>query len=150
MNLFNDPDPAKRVLIAGTYNGHPLPMAAAIGTMEKLLREGDALYTRLNALGERMDRGLTDLSARHGITATVARQGSAFCLYFMDHAPRDWHDIATYHDMERDLRYRRALIGRGVYHFPLPTKQGSISAAHTEADIDETLAVTDAVLTDGI
>lgn len=26
--------PAKRVLIAGTYNGHPIPMAACIGTME--------------------------------------------------------------------------------------------------------------------
>ena len=48
------------------------------------------------------------------------------------------------------LRYRRALIARGVYHFPLPTKQGSISAAHTEKNIDETLAVTDAVLTEGI
>ena len=149
MNLFNDPDPAKRVLIAGTYNGHPLPMAAAIGTMEKLIRENDTLYARLDALGERMERGLTELFLRHGITATVARQGSAFCAYFMDHAPRDWHDIATYHDMDCDLCYRRALIARGVYHFPLPTKQGSISAAHTEADIDETLAITDAVLTEG-
>jgi glutamate-1-semialdehyde 2,1-aminomutase len=150
MNLFNDPDPAKRVLIAGTYNGHPLPMAAAIGTMEKLIRENDTLYPRLNALGERMDRGLTELFRHHGVTATVARQGSAFCVYFMDHAPRDWHDIAEHHDMARDLRYRRALIARGLYHFPLPTKQGSISAAHTESDIDETLAITDAVLTDGI
>jgi glutamate-1-semialdehyde 2,1-aminomutase len=150
MNLFDDPDPAKRVLIAGTYNGHPLPMAAAIGTMEKLLREGDSLYARLNALGERMEQGLRELFLRHAITAAVARQGSAFCLYFMDHHPRDWHDIAAHHDMERDLRYRRGLIARGVYHFPLPTKQGSISAAHTEADIDETLAVTNAMLMEGI
>jgi glutamate-1-semialdehyde 2,1-aminomutase len=125
-------------------------MAAAIGTMEKLLREGDSLYARLNALGERMEQGLRELFLRHAITAAVARQGSAFCLYFMDHHPRDWHDIAAHHDMERDLRYRRGLIARGVYHFPLPTKQGSISAAHTEADIDETLAVTNAMLMEGI
>ena len=39
-----------------------------------------------------------------------------------------------------------ALIDQGIYHFPLPTKQGSISAAHTEADIDRTLAMTREVL----
>jgi glutamate-1-semialdehyde 2,1-aminomutase len=81
-----------------------------------------------------------------GITATVVRQGSAFCAYFMDHAPRDWHDIAEHHDMALDTRYRQALIAQGIYHFPLPTKQGSISAAHTEADIDETLKITGTVL----
>ena len=68
----------------------------------------------------------------------------------MDHAPVDWHDIAENHDMERDLRYRRALIEKGVYHFPLPTKQGSISAAHTKDDIALTLETTDAVLREGI
>jgi glutamate-1-semialdehyde 2,1-aminomutase len=52
--------------------------------------------------------------------------------------------------MARDLRYRRNLIERGIYYFPLPTKQGSISAAHTEADIDRTLAATEEVLRAGI
>jgi glutamate-1-semialdehyde 2,1-aminomutase len=150
MNLFDDPDPQKRVLIAGTYNGHPLPMAAAIGTMQTLLEQGDEIYPRLDALGARMQNGLTERFVKYNITATVVRQGSAFCAYFMDHAPVDWHDIAENHDMERDLRYRRALIARGVYHFPLPTKQGSISAAHTEADVDETLTMTEAVLSEGI
>jgi glutamate-1-semialdehyde 2,1-aminomutase len=150
MNLFDDPDPQKRVLIAGTYNGHPLPMAAAIGTMQTLLEQGNEIYPRLDALGARMQNGLSELFVKYNITATVVRQGSAFCAYFMDHAPVDWHDIAENHDMERDLRYRRALIAQGVYHFPLPTKQGSISAAHTEADVDETLTVTEAVLSEGI
>ena len=93
-----------------------------------------------------MEAGLTRLFREFDVTATVVRQGSAFCAYFMDHAPRDWHDIAEHHDMARDLRYRRALIEKGIYHFPLPTKQGSISAAHTEADIDRTLEVTREVL----
>jgi glutamate-1-semialdehyde 2,1-aminomutase len=142
MDLFDTPDAARRVLIAGTYNGHPLTVAAAIATMEKLSREQHTVYPRLEALGARMEAGLTRLFKEHGITATVARQGSAFCVYFMDHAPCDWHDIAGHHDAARDLRYRRALIERGIYHFPLPTKQGSISAAHTEQDIDQTLEAT--------
>jgi glutamate-1-semialdehyde 2,1-aminomutase len=146
MNLFDHPDPDRRVLIAGTYNGHPVPTAAAIATMELLLRERDTFYLRLDALGAKMQAGLTTLFEQHGIEAVVARQGSAFCAYFMDHLPTNWYDLASHHDMAFDLKYRRALIARGVYHFPLPTKQGSISAAHTEADIDFTLEATDAVL----
>ena len=91
-----------------------------------------------------MQKGLEDLFSERG--ATVCRQGSAFCAYFMDHEPVDWHDIAEHHDFDFDARYRTALIGAGVYHFPLPTKQGSISLAHTEADIDLTLERTREVL----
>lgn len=146
MDLFDAPDAAKRVLIAGTYNGHPTPMFAAIASMEKLQREESTLYPRLEALGAKMEAGLTELFAKHGVTAKVARQGSAYCAYFMDHLPRDWHDIAENHDMAFDTRYRTALIERGVYYFPLPTKQASLSAAHTEADVEETLRATDEVL----
>ncbi|MBY0523482.1 MAG: aspartate aminotransferase family protein [Gemmataceae bacterium] len=146
MDLFDCADPKKRVLIAGTYNGHPLTVAAAIATMEKLIREKDTLYPRLEALGARMEAGLTKLLREKDIQATVARQGSAFCVYFMDHLPADWHGLAEHHDMAMDLKYRKALIEKGIYHFPLPTKQGSISAAHTEADVDRTLEATSEVL----
>lgn len=150
MDQFDAAEPAKRVLIAGTYNGHPVPTAAAIGTMEKLLREQKTIYPKLEALGKRIEEGLTKLLRDAGITATVARQGSAYCVYFMDHLPDCWHDIAQHHDMARDTCYRKALIEQGIYNFPLPTKQGSISAAHTEADIDRTLEATRAVLKAGI
>jgi glutamate-1-semialdehyde 2,1-aminomutase len=146
MDLFDHPDPDKRVLIAGTYNGHPVPTAAAIATMELLRRDRVAVYSRLEALGARTQTGLEGLFRRHAVEAVVARQGSAFCAYYMDHLPQSWYDLASHHDMNRDLKYRRALIARGVYQFPLPTKQGSISAAHTEADIDFTLEATEAVL----
>jgi glutamate-1-semialdehyde 2,1-aminomutase len=146
MDLFNAPNPSKRVMISGTYNGHPLTMAAAIGTMETLLEGEDRIYTNLDRLGARMEAGISEKIEKAGIMATVVRQGSAFCVYFMDHAPVDWHDIAENHDMVKDVRYRKALIERGIYHFPMATKQGSISDAHTMDDIAETLKATEAVL----
>lgn len=142
MDLFAHPDPSKRVLISGTYNAHPFTMAATIATLEKLTREKETLYPRLEHLGAKMEAGLNEIFQKAKITATVVRQGSAFCVYFMDHAPRDWHDIAENHDMDFDVKYRRALIEKGVYNFPLPTKQASISAAHTDAEIEETLQIT--------
>ncbi len=99
MDLFADPDPNRRVLIAGTYNGHPIPLAASIATMETLLKERDTLYPRLEALGLRLEQGLEALFERHAIEATIARQGSAFCVYFMDHAPATgttWRSIMTW------------------------------------------------------
>ncbi len=148
MSLFDAPDAAKRVLIAGTYNGHPLVMAAAIAVMELLLEQGGVIYGHLERLGNEMEIGLTTLIRKFGIEAVVARQGSAFCMYFMDHAPVDWHDIAANHDMERDVKYRRNLIEHGIYHFPLATKQGSISFAHTDDDIAATLRETERVLSE--
>lgn len=139
MEYFIHPDPAKRVLIAGTYNAHPIPCAATIATIEKLSANDGAAYRRIYELGERMQKGLENIFRETSITATIVRQGSAFCVYFMDHAPVDWHDIAQHHDFAFDTKYRAELIDQGIFHFPTPTKQGSISLAHTEADIDLTL-----------
>jgi glutamate-1-semialdehyde 2,1-aminomutase len=146
MEYFAHPNPSRRVMIAGTYNAHPHATVAAIATIEKLVERENEIYGRLEALGEAMESGLRGLLAEAGRPATVVRQGSAFCVYFMDHAPVDWHDIAAHHDADLDLRYRRALIERGVYHFPQPTKQGSLSFAHTDQDVAQTIQCTRDVL----
>lgn len=139
MEYFVHPDASRRVLIAGTYNAHPINCAAAIATMEKLAANDGAAYRQMAALGAQLQAGLEGIFRERGITMTIAREGSAFCVYFMDHAPVDWHDVALHHDFAFDVRYRTALIEQGVFHFPLATKQGSISLAHTEADLQLTL-----------
>lgn len=139
MRCFVHPDPSRRVLLAGTYNAHPVPTAAAIATIERLMADNGDIYRKVDLLGQRMERGLARVSAESGLTATVARQGSAFCVYYMDHAPIDWHDLAAAHDFTLDETVRKQLIDAGIYVFPLATKQWSISAAHTVGDIDETI-----------
>jgi glutamate-1-semialdehyde 2,1-aminomutase len=139
MNRFVDPSPQRRVLLAGTYNGHPVPTIAAIATIERLLMNDGEVYRHTEALGAMMETCLEQMFGRLGITAAVARQGSAFCIYFMDHCPVDWHDLATHHDAKSDTEFRRRLVEHGIYVFPLSTKQWSISAAHCVADIEETL-----------
>ena len=135
MDFFVHPDSSKRVLLAGTYNAHPVPTAAAIATVERLAANDGEVYRQLERLGGQAQHGIETALREAGITARVARQGSAFCVYFMDHLPQDWHDVASNHDFELDTRFRRSLIDSGVYFFPLAVKQCSISAAHTEAQI---------------
>ena len=146
MEYFNHADPVRKVLIAGTYNAHPVPTVAAIATLRKLKTRAEEVYGHLEHLGQIMEEGLNALFSRKGFPATVARQGSAFVVYFMDKVPANWLDIAQFHKMERDKKYRTLLIEEGIFHFPLPTKQGSISFAHTEEDIERTLEITEKVL----
>ncbi len=86
-----------------------------------------------------MQEGLERILRSLSFEAVVARQGSAFCIYFMDHCPKDWHDLATHHDVRFDESLRRKVIELGIYFFPLATKQCSISFAHTREDIEATL-----------
>jgi glutamate-1-semialdehyde 2,1-aminomutase len=146
MDSIIHPDPARRPLVGGTYNGHPVAVAAAIRTIEYLTANRQQLYPRTEALGRQMEQGLRELFAAHGVVASIARQGSAFSYYLMPENPVDFHAIMEHHDFERDLALRRALIERGVFFIPIATKQCSISTAHTAADISETLAQFDHAL----
>ena len=76
----------------------------------------------------------------------VGRNASAFCLYFCEQLPQDVHDILRSHDFAFDLKLRKALIEKGIYHIPIACKQGSVSYAHSEEDIDKTLEITWEVL----
>lgn len=150
MRYVDHPDAKQRVLVAGTYNGHPVPSYAAIATLRKLRSREDEIYGHVEALSQRMEDGLRQIFASADYATTIVRQSSAFVVYFMDHAPTNWLDVARHHDMERDKRYRAKLIENGIFHFPTPTKQGSISFAHSADDIDRTLEVTARIVKAGL
>src|SRR5688572_21378505 len=146
LDLVLDSDPAKRVLLAGTYNAHPLAMSAALATLRQLADPALGVYARLEQLGATLQRGLEDLIGRHGVRAVVSRLASACCLYFLERVPRNWWEIATAHDAAADKALRLLLIQRGVYQIPISAKQASLSFAHSDDDIARTLAAFDAAL----
>ena len=139
MDSIIDPDPTRRPFVAGTYNGHPVAVAAATETVRYLAANKDKIYPKMEAMGAAMEAGIAGIFARRGIAACVARQGSAFSFYMMAKPPRDLHDIIEGHDFARDVALRRALIQRGVFFVPIATKQCSLSAAHSDADVEFTL-----------
>lgn len=142
LDLAISADPKKRVLLAGTYNCHPVPVAAAVACLKKLMSKELDVYGKLERLAQKLEAGQKELFKKFGVPAIISRVGSASCVYFTDKEPGDWWDILQTHDAAFDTRYRRALIERGIYHFPVIVKQGSISFAHSDADIDKTLAAT--------
>lgn len=146
MDYFVHPDKSKRVLIAGTFNAHPFITAAAIATLQKLASPTHAVYNHVEKMGAMLEEGLNNIFSAYNKPYYIARERSAYCVYFMDHAPVDFHDIMNHHDFEFDKAYRLKLIEQGIFNFPLPIKQGSISFAHGIADIEETIEKTRTVV----
>ncbi|WP_158856192.1 aspartate aminotransferase family protein [Lunatibacter salilacus] len=142
MDYFIHTEKQTRVLVAGTFNAHPITNVAAIATLKKLASDEHGVYRHVEKMGDLLESGLNEILNRFSLPFHLARERSAFCLYFMDHAPKDFHDILLNNNFELDKEYRAALIGQGIFNFPLPIKQGSISYAHTAADIEETLEKT--------
>ncbi len=58
MDRFVDPSPTRRVLLAGTYNAHPVPTAAAVATIERLLMNDGEVYRHAEELGSRIQQGI--------------------------------------------------------------------------------------------
>jgi len=139
MDYANHPDPQRRPFLAGTYNGHPVAVAAAIRTVQHLAEHERSLYPAVDSLGRKLELGMQEIFSRHGVTGCIARQGSAFAFYLMERPPRDFHEMVEQHDFQLDLAIRRAMMEEGVFFIPIATKQCSISTAHTQQDIDFTL-----------
>jgi glutamate-1-semialdehyde 2,1-aminomutase len=129
--------PAGKVFQAGTLSGNPLAMAAGIATL-KTLRDANP-YPVLERRSRRLATGLQEAADAAGVPAKVAACRSMMTLFFTDEPVTDW-TVAARCDTKRFARYFWGLIERGVY---MPCSQYEalfVSAAHTEADIEATIA----------
>jgi glutamate-1-semialdehyde 2,1-aminomutase len=129
--------PAGKVFQAGTLSGNPLATAAGIATL-KLLCDG-RVYDRLEKLSARLADGLKQIASEAGVPHRLARVGSMMTLFFNGENVIDW-TTASRSDTKRYATWFWSLIDEGVY---MPCSQFEalfVSAAHSEADIDATLA----------
>jgi len=139
MDYIFHSDKARRPFVAGTYNGHPVNVAAGLETVKFLADKENDVYKYTYDLGERLEQGMASIFESCGIEAVVARQGSALSYYFMPERPNDWHDIMDNHDFDLDVKIRTQMVEEGIYFMPQATKQCSVSYSHTAEDIDYTL-----------
>ena len=133
------------VMLAGTFNGNAVSMAAAIATMTVLKDPEVDFYGHVYRLGDRMRHGLRQITAAHGIPAVITGVGSVFIAYFLDGEVRGYRDLLR-NDDHAYATFHRRMIGKGSLMYPMSLKRNHISLAHTEADIDRTLEQADEVL----
>jgi glutamate-1-semialdehyde 2,1-aminomutase len=129
--------PLGPVYQAGTLSGNPVAMAAGIAALEELL-DGRA-YARLEALGAALETGLGEAAKRANIPVQFNRCGSMFCGYFTGDPVHNLAE-AMKSDRERFKRYFHGLLDEGIYLAPSQFEAGFLSTAHTDADIEKTIA----------
>ena len=71
MDYLAHPDPGERVLLARTYNGHPVPTAAAIATIERLLMNDGEVYKHTERLGARLQSGIESILRQRGVPGRI-------------------------------------------------------------------------------
>ena len=82
-------------MYGGTFNGHPLAVAAALATIERLAANDGAAYRHLYRLGDRMRDGLIEITSRLGINAQPTSLGSVFVCYFTDKPVKSYDDAIS-------------------------------------------------------
>ena len=123
---------------AGTLSGNPVAMAAGLATLEKIDVPG--FYEALGARTQLLVDGLASAAEQSGIPLAVECAGGMFGFVFTADGPvRHFEQVAAA-DTERFKRFFHGMLDNGVYLAPSAFEAGFVSAAHGEAEIDQTLA----------
>ncbi|MEH2287490.1 glutamate-1-semialdehyde 2,1-aminomutase [Nostoc sp.] len=130
--------PAGPVYQAGTLSGNPLAMTAGIKTLELLQKPGT--YESLEQITKKLADGLLQIAKETGHAACGGQISAMFGLFFTSGPVHNYED-AKKSDTAKFGRFHRGMLEHGVYLAPSQFEAGFTSFAHTEEDIEQTLAV---------
>jgi len=136
--------PTGPVYQAGTLSGNPLAMAAGFATL-KMLKELRREYDALNKKTEHLCREIKMLFDKKGFPVTINRAGSMFTLFFTAGRVTDLIS-AQKSDTDFFVRFFQGMLTRGIYLAPSAFEAAFLSFAHTAADIDKTIEITEDTL----
>jgi glutamate-1-semialdehyde 2,1-aminomutase len=128
--------PTGPVYQAGTLSGNPLAMAAGKATLTALTPELHSIIERRTTT---LVQGLREIASRLGVPFTASSAGSMWGYFFHDGPVVDFDD-AKRSDVEMFKRFFHAALDRGVYLAPSAFEAGFMSAAHGDAEVQETLS----------
>ncbi|QSG04329.1 glutamate-1-semialdehyde 2,1-aminomutase [Natranaeroarchaeum sulfidigenes] len=154
--------PAGEVFQSGTFSGHPVTMAAGYESL-KYAAEND-VYEHVNALGEQLREGLTEIVADRAPSYTVAGTDSMFKVLFTregpdstegqceagcrqrpdcpryDHCPKNGADVADCEDERWERLFWPAMKEQGIFLTVNQYESQFVSYAHTEEDVETLLS----------
>ena len=135
--LMDQVAPLGPVYQAGTLAGNPLAMGAGIATLKQLAAPG--FYEAIATRARRLVDGLRSAAAKSSSAVQLNAIGSLATLFFSSAAVSNYSD-AKKCDTKRYGEYFRHMLQRGIFLAPSQFEAAFVSAAHTDADIDRTIA----------
>ena len=129
--------PLGPVYQAGTLSGNPVAVAAGLATLKLVRTPG--FYEALARKTEALCTGLSDAAKKHGVAFSAQSVGGMFGLYFRAVCPQSYAEVMSC-DKEAFNRFFHAMLAAGHYLAPSAFEAGFVSAAHSDADIENTIA----------
>jgi glutamate-1-semialdehyde 2,1-aminomutase len=135
--LMNQVAPLGPIYQAGTLAGNPLAMSAGIAALNQLA--DNDIYQRITQNTEKLVAGLRKAISDSGLRATINSYGSLATIFFTD------HPVANYSDAKRSntalyAQFFSGMLDMGIFLAPSQFEAAFVSAAHTAADVDRTMA----------
>ncbi|WP_180682389.1 glutamate-1-semialdehyde 2,1-aminomutase [Tepidicella baoligensis] len=129
--------PLGAVYQAGTLSGNPVATACGLATLKEIQKPG--FFEALSARTQQLTRGLQAAADAAGVPLATDSQGGMFGFFLMDKLPQNYATVMST-DPARFNRFFHGMLERGVYFAPALYEAGFVSAAHTEADVEATVA----------
>lgn len=129
---------------AGTLSGNPVAMTAGLVTLDLISAPG--FHDRLTAKTRQLCEELTAAALESGVPLTTNLVGGMFGLFFTAD-PVTTYAQATACNIERFKAFFHGMLAEGVYFAPSAFEAGFMSSAHSEDDIDATIAAARRVFT---
>ncbi|MCU9998573.1 glutamate-1-semialdehyde 2,1-aminomutase [[Pasteurella] aerogenes] len=133
--------PTGPVYQAGTLSGNPIAMAAGLACLNELKKAGNE--QRLAKLTETLAQGLKALAQKHEIPFVINYVGGMFGFFFTQLSEVSSYQKVMQSDVARFNQFFHKMLQQGVYLAPSAFEAGFMSLAHSEQDIERTLAAAD-------
>lgn len=134
--------PIGPVYQAGTLSGNPVAVAAGLATLKLIKQAG--FYEALGEKAKRLTQGLSAAASKYGIVFCAQSVGGMFGLYFCKEIPTSFAEVME-GDKEAFNRFFHAMLDEGFYFAPSAFEAGFVSSAHSDEDIDNTIAAAEKI-----
>jgi glutamate-1-semialdehyde 2,1-aminomutase len=135
--------PSGPVYQAGTLSGNPLAMTAGLATLQIITAEpeyGKADYSReLTLKTKKLLLGWQEKAKAAGVAIQAHQAGSMFGIFFSEQDVLNYEDSCNA-DQEKFKVWFKAMLEQGIYLAPSQFETLFMSGAHTDEDIDRTIA----------
>ena len=133
--------PVGPVYQAGTLSGNPIAMAAGLASLNELSK-GEK-HKLLSENTEKIAKGFKAAAEKHGIELSINYVGAMFGFFFTNEETVTTYAQATACDGEKFKRFFHMMLDEGVYLAPSAFEASFLSTAHTDEDIEATIAAAD-------
>lgn len=131
--------PLGPVYQAGTLSGNPLAMAAGLATISYLQEHAAEVYAQLEAKSRAVAEGVAQEAAKARIPLTTNRVGAMWTWFFTGEPVTNYEQAAK-SDTAAFGRLHRAMLEQGIWLPPSQFEAAFLSTAHSDADIEATIA----------